>query len=132
MSKEVMLQELVSTGMIDGIPYYIVRNGLYNPLNNKWGMWFCAYIEPKLGLSKKIDPNDLDTQPHGGITYDGYFEFLKKKVWGWDYNHSWDTTWNKDNFLETKLQLLPLDEAIKIVTEDIEEYIGGVINETSN
>ena len=137
MSKERRIQKLISEGMIDGIKYYIVKNGLYNPMNKKWGIWFCAYIEPPTRL-EKLDPEEIDVYPPGGITFRGHLPVLKseKMQWGWDYNHSQDITWNEFNFLETKLQVVEetmgVDMVISIITKDIEEYIGGLLYEIRN
>lgn len=138
MSKEKRLQEVISNGMIDEIKYYIVKNGLYNPTNNKWAIWYCSYIEVPSVLEDKDPDEDIDVYPHGGITFKGYLPILenRKLVWGWDYNHSQDITFNDDNFLETKLQVLEetsgIEDVIDILTSEIEEYIGGVLNEISH
>ena len=138
MSKETRKQKVISKGMIDGIKYYIVKNGLYNPMSKKWGCWYCAYIEPPVELEKKDPEEDINVYPHGGITFRGYLPILKNRelVWGWDYNHSQDITWNTENFLETKLQVIEetigIDRVIDIITKEIEEYIGGVLDEISH
>lgn len=138
MSKETMKQKVISKGMIDGIKYYIVKNGLYNPMSKKWGCWYCAYIEPPVELEKKDPEEDINVYPHGGITFRGYLPILKNRelVWGWDYNHSQDITWNNENFLETKLQVIEetigVDRVIDIITKEIEEYIGGILDEISH
>lgn len=138
MSKEKRLQKVISNGMIDGIKYYIVKNGLYNPTNKKWGIWYCSYIEVPSLLEDKDPDEDINVYPHGGITFKGYLPILenRKLVWGWDYNHSQDITFNDDNFLETKLQVIEetngIEDVIDILTSEIEEYIGGVLNEISH
>ena len=138
MSKETRMQKVISKGMIDGIKYYIVKNGLYNPISKKWVCWYCAYIEPPVELEKKDPDEDINVYPHGGITFRGYLPILKNRelVWGWDYNHSQDTTWNAENFLENKLQVIEettgIDRVIDIITKEIEEYIGGVLDEISH
>lgn len=138
MSKERMEQKVISKGMIDGIKYYIVKNSLYNPMSKKWGCWYCAYIEPPVELEKKDPDEDMNVYPHGGITFRGYLPILKSTriQWGWDYNHSQDITWNTENFLETKLQVIEetmgVERVIDIITKEIEEYIGGVLDEISH
>lgn len=137
MIKERMKQKVISKGMIDGIKYYIVKNSLYNPMSKKWGCWYCAYIEVPSVLEDKDPDEDINVYPHGGITFKGYLPILKnrKLVWGWDYNHSQDITWNSENFLETKLQVIEetmgVEKVIDIITKEIEEYIGGVLDEIS-
>lgn len=138
MSKETMKQKVISKGMIDGIKYYIVKNSLYNPMSKNLGCWYCAYIEVPSVLEDKDPDNDINVYPHGGITFKGYLPILKnrKLVWGWDYNHSMDSTWNSENFLETKLQVIEeisgIEYVIDIITKEIEEYIGGVLDEISH
>lgn len=132
MNKEKRTQEVVDGGMIDGIKYYIVENGLYNPYSKNWGIWYCAYIVPPFCVRGKDPDEDIEVFPHGGITWKGYLDILKKTVWGWDYNHSQDITFNYDNFLETKLQVLGRNKAIEIIRKDIEEYIGGLLDEIGN
>lgn len=89
-------------------------------------------------LEDKDPDEDINVYPHGGITFKGYLPILKnrKLVWGWDYNHSQDITFNDDNFLETKLQVLEetsgIEDVIDILVSEIEEYIGGVLNEISH
>lgn len=118
------IHKLISKGIINGIKYYIVKNGLYNRLSKKWGIWYCCYVEV---------PSNIEIYPHGGVTFDGILSILKnnKRVVGWDYNHYNDMTWNDDNFLETRLQVIEenygIDNVIDILTNDI----GGVINEIS-
>lgn len=137
MSKERMEQKVISKGMIDVIKYYIVKNSLYNPMSKKWCCWYCAYIEPPVELENK-DPEEIDIYPPGGITFRGHLPILKseKMQWGWDYNHSQDITWNNENFLETKLQVIEetmgVNMVISIITKDIEEYIGGLLYEIRN
>ena len=115
MSKERMKQKVISKGIIDG-----------------------AYIEPPAELEKKDPDEDINVYPHGGITFRGYLPILKNRelVWGWDYNHSQDITWNTENFLETKLQVIEetmgVERVIDIITKEIEEYIGGVLDEVSH
>lgn len=138
MSKEKRKQKVISKGMIDGIKYYIVKNGSYNSISKKWVCWYCAYIEPPVELEKKDPDEDINVYPHGGITFRGYLPILKNRelVWGWDYNHSQDITCNTENFLETKLQVIEetmgVDRVIDIITKEIEEYIGGVLDEISH
>lgn len=129
MKKEEMKEKIVAKGRYKGVYYYIIRYDLYNPINDKWGGWFCAYVLP---IDDKINPYKLSTQPHGGITWCGYHHLIGKVCWGWDYNHYNDVSQDPDNFLETKLHKMDLDKATDIVSNEIYEYIGGVLDEIGN
>lgn len=131
MCREERIIKVVSTGKIRGIKYWIVEQGLYNSIQDKWGIWYCAYIKPPRSW-RKLDVEELNSYPHGGITWIGELPSTGCYVWGWDYNHCTDISWNSNNFLETKLQVLGREKAINIITRDIVDFIGGVFDEICN
>lgn len=117
-TNEAIPVETLDEGVISGLPFKIVSNGLYP----------CAYVglplNHKLAGKEYLDNDDLgDIECNGGLTYSKYGKIAagESVYWlGWDYAHLYD-------FTASRHQLDP--DTKKWTTEEIKAEVISVINQ---
>lgn len=91
-------RELIEEGEYNGVPYIIgfyYNHAVAYIFVNKWR---CI-----------VEPDEIERQPHGGFTYDGYtLGFVDYKGWfiGWDYAHAGDFQKFRDTEIEGRVWTL--------------------------
>lgn len=122
MSKEGHIHKLINNGEHQGVKFWIVKNGIRNDEIGFNYVWYCAYVEPPKDKLKTLDVKELAV--HGGINWNGYMDLCgKRRVWGWDYNHSFDLDF-KDGQLKNKFQKIHEFEVIDRISNECREFIG--------